>query len=163
MTTAERWERTQVWLREGKREWDIDNADEAAIERLNIERERWELVQAWVREGGRRWRVAHADEIEIERIEKERKRLVEKLQEYQIREAQETEKTRVKRQCDISLWFSIIVYLSGGALIGLIFSRTCPSCAWNGAMTNGGIYWPCMFFLVGVSEGCLWLIRFYNY
>jgi hypothetical protein len=69
VTSDERWERTKVWLREGKRHRDIDNADDLAIEKLNQERENWERLHAWVREGSRRWSLAHPEEVETKRLE----------------------------------------------------------------------------------------------
>ena len=130
VTSAERWERTRAWLRQSRRQQDIDNADDAAIETLNIERERWERIQAWVREGGRRWRENHPAEVEAARLKEENLRL-----HYELEQAKSRE-TELIRRGSSNRDFAVIlaVYFGGGLLIWLLFSGTHPSRAWNAAV-----------------------------
>ncbi len=151
MTSAERWERTQVWLREGQRQRDIDNADKAAIERLNIERERWERVQAWVREGSRRWRKDHPEEVEAARLKDENIRL-----QYELKQAKARETEHIRRQSsNRDFAVTLAVYFCGGFLIWLLFSGTHPSRAWNASVIAS--WWDilAMYVLLGWGIGGL--------
>jgi len=127
ITKTERWERTKVWLREGQRQRDIDNADEAAIERFNLEREKWERMRAWVREGAAQWRKEHPEEAEAARLKDENVRLQNELRQAEAREAEHVR----RRSSNHDVTLTLAVYFGGGFLIWLLFSGTHPARAWN--------------------------------
>lgn len=149
VTAAERWERTQRWLHEGQRQWDIDNADEAAIESLNAEREKWERVQAWVREGARRWREDHPEEVEAARLKEENTRLKHELEQAKARETEHARRQASNRDFAATL----AVYFGGGLLIWLLFSGSHPARAWNASATAS--WWDilAMYVLLGWGIG----------
>jgi hypothetical protein len=111
--------------------------------------EEWKRRRTYVREAIEQWRRDHPEEVEAARLKEENARLEYELSQAEAREAKAARTRRDNRHFTVRF----AVYLGGGFLLWMLFSDTCPSCAWNGSPTTSGWDFLAMFALLGWSIG----------